>query len=356
MKLFFLMLFGLLVAGVTSIPVCANDNDDEVESKGNVLRTSNDEDWQLVPDSNGRLHMVDIKNVDPIVEPSFVAINDMIFRLWTRSNPNAGQVIQIHNNAELDSSNFNPALQTRFHCHGWGTGGPNMGSNIRVALLSQGDFNIFIADWGAGSNTLNYITARNRVNQVGAVVAQFVDWINLRGVPFSAITIIGSSLGAHVAGAAGKRTTRGRVHAVVGLDPAGPLFSLDQPTERMHHTDADYVESIITDAGRLGFEHPIGHANFYPNWGTQQPGCGDDFVGNCGHSIASHFLSASINPVHIFGAIRCRDLNDIRQRNCVVSGTSRRMGGEPIMDGPGIVGSVYLLHTHAEYPFAQGPR
>lgn len=154
-----------------------------------------EEDWQLVPDSDGKLHMVDTKCVDTGVEPLFDASNDMIFRLWTRSNPNAGQIIQINNDPQLDSSHFNPSLQTRFHCHGWGTGGPNMGSNIRVALLEQANFNIFIADWGAGSNTLNYITARNRVNEVGAVVAQFIDWINLRGVPFSAITVIGSSLG-----------------------------------------------------------------------------------------------------------------------------------------------------------------
>lgn len=71
---------------------------------------------------------------------------------------------------------------------------------------------------------------------------------------------------AQVAGAAGKKT-RGLVHAVVALDPAGPLFSLDDPSNRVHHTDAEYVESIITDGGRLGFEHPIGHANFYVNWG-----------------------------------------------------------------------------------------
>lgn len=154
-----------------------------------------EEDWQLVPDSNGKLHMVDIRSEDTVIEPSFVAINDMIFRLWTRLNPNAGQVIQIHNNAQLAASNFNPVLQTRFHCHGWGTGGPNMGSNIRLALFNQANFNMFIVDWGVGSNTLNYITARNRVNEVGAVVAQFVDWINVNGVPFSAITIIGSSLG-----------------------------------------------------------------------------------------------------------------------------------------------------------------
>lgn len=93
-----------------------------------------------------------------------------------------------------------------------------------------------MVDWGAGSNTANYITARNRVNQAGAVVAQFIDWINTRGTPFSAITIVGSSLGAHLGGAAGKRTTRGRVHAITALDPAGPLFSLDNPADRLHST------------------------------------------------------------------------------------------------------------------------
>lgn len=120
-----------------------------------------------------------------------------------------------------------------------------------------------------GSNTVNYIAARNRVNEVGAVIAQFIDWINVRGVPFSAIKIVGSSLGAHIAGAAGKRTSRGRIHAIAALDPAGPLFSLDNPAERLHSTDADYVESQVTDGGRLGFEHPIYHATFYPNWGKQ---------------------------------------------------------------------------------------
>lgn len=69
-----------------------------------------------------------------------------------------------------------------------------------------------------------------------------------------------------MAGAAGKRTVRGRVETIVGLDPAGPLFSLDDPLNRLHHTDANHVEAIITDAGRLGFMHPIASANFYPNW------------------------------------------------------------------------------------------
>lgn len=90
--------------------------------------------------------------------------------------------------------------------------------------------------------------------------------------------------------------------------------------------------------------------------GINQPGCGNDLVGQCGHVLVSQFFAASINPANVFGAIRCRNLDDIRQRNCVISGTSRRMGGEPIMDGAGIVGSVYFLTTDGTSPFAHGPR
>ncbi|XP_037050695.1 lipase member H-A-like [Bradysia coprophila] len=345
--------FALLVAAATSIPIYENGS---IKSNGTVIVSSNDEDWQLVPDTDGKLHLVDINNVDLAIEPLFNAFSDVVFHLWTRANPNQPQIVTINNNAQLDASHFSMQRQTRFHIHGWGAGGPTWGSVIRSALLANVDCNYFVVDWGAGSNTINYITARNRVNEVGHVLAQYIDWLNVRGLPFSAVTIVGSSLGAHVGGAAGKRTTRGRIHAIVGLDPAGPLFSLDNPADRLHSTDADYVESIVTDGGRLGFEHPFSHANFYPNWGTSQPGCGNDLVGQCGHFLVSDFYAASVNPRNIFGAIRCRDLNDIRQRNCVISGTSRRMGGEPLQDGPGIIGSVYFLTTDGVYPFAHGPR
>lgn len=201
-----------------------------------MLISSDQEDWQLVPDSNGKLHLVDINSVDLAMEPQFDAFNDILFHLWTRANPVSHQTIRIHNNAQLDASNFHPQRQTRFHTHGWSAGGPTWGERIRTAMLNRLDCNYILLDWSAGSHTINYLAARNRVNQVGAVLAQFIDWINTRGTPFSAITVTGSSLGAHVAGAAGKRTTRGRIHGIIGLDPAGPLFTLDLPAERLHAT------------------------------------------------------------------------------------------------------------------------
>lgn len=43
---------------------------------------------------------------------------------------------------------------------------------------------------------------------------------------------------AHIAGLVGKRVKRGKVQAIYGLDPAGPLFSIDDPDDRIAPTDA----------------------------------------------------------------------------------------------------------------------
>lgn len=63
---------------------------------------------------------------------------------------------------------------------------------------------------------------------------------------------------------------------IVGLDPAGPLFSLNKPQDRLDSTDAIYVETIQTSI--LGFHNPIGMVTFYPNGKRVQPGCGVDVV------------------------------------------------------------------------------
>ena len=64
--------------------------------------------------------------------------------------------------------------------------------------------------------------------------------------------------------------TRGTIQTIIGLDQAGPLFSVANENERMHHTDAVYTEGIITNGGTLGFMEPILDATFYPNGGRSQ--------------------------------------------------------------------------------------
>lgn len=97
-------------------------------------------------------------------------------------------------------------------------------------------------------------------------------------------------------------------------------------------------------------------ATFYPNWGSRQPGCEGEVGGACSHIIAAAFMVESINPARNFGAIRCQNFDAIRNRNCVASGPSRNMGGEPVLDGTSPPGAVYFLETNPTSPFSQGPR
>lgn len=64
------------------------------------------------------MHLVDINSFDMDAEPAFNAPTDVIFRIWTRQNTAAGQIVGLNNNAQLAASNFSPARQTRFHVHG----------------------------------------------------------------------------------------------------------------------------------------------------------------------------------------------------------------------------------------------
>lgn len=63
------------------------------------------------------------------------------------------------------------------------------------------DVNLIIVNWERFSHTLNYITARNSVEDTGVRVATLIDVIieNTK-VRLDDISLIGFSLGAHIAG------------------------------------------------------------------------------------------------------------------------------------------------------------
>nr|XP_054927968.1 hepatic triacylglycerol lipase-like [Dermacentor andersoni] len=101
------------------------------------------------------------------------------------------------------------------------------------------------------------------------------------------IHLIGFSLGAHAAGFCARHfhnATRKKVGRITGLDPAGPLF--ENTIVALSRKDAEFVDVIHTDSGilaelKLGIKAPIGHVDFYPNGGHDQPGCeGPTYVGS----------------------------------------------------------------------------
>uniref|UniRef100_A0A182QA29 Lipase domain-containing protein n=1 Tax=Anopheles farauti TaxID=69004 RepID=A0A182QA29_9DIPT len=156
-------------------------------------------------------------------------------------------------------------------------------SSVKDALLYANDVNIISIDWSDTAGLLDYILLRLRLDQVAISLARFIDFLhNTTELQLDDLHLIGHSLGAHLAGLSGKRVTSGRVGAILGLDPAGPLFSSNEPRTRLASTDAQYVEVIHTNGGTLGMYQPIGTADFYPNGGKHQPGCLPWIFGNMG--------------------------------------------------------------------------
>ncbi|XP_065073472.1 lipase member H-like [Ochlerotatus camptorhynchus] len=315
--------------------------------------------WQLVPSSDGHLHLVNINPYNlPEADASepelhFNPESDILFRLFTRGNPTQAQFLNINNPASITGSNFNPAHPTRFTIHGWNNDGSHwMNSGIRDELLAIGDFNVITVDWGVAANNPNYISARNAVGPAGFGVGRLIDrLIETTGVSVNNINVIGFSLGAHVAGNAGKHHG-GSINSIIALDPAGPLFSAGQ-ADAVSPQDGLYVETIMTNAGLLGINVPLGQANFYPNGGRTQPGCGIDISGGCAHDRAPEFFMESLRSSVPFQATRCASHNEILNGVCTPSGPNANMGGQPSNFGRGVNG-IYFLTTNNASPFARG--
>lgn len=143
--------------------------------------------------------------------------------------------------------------------------------------------------------------------------------------------------------------TRGRVQKIVALDPAGPLFSINSPNERVDSSDGEYVEVIHTNYHMLGFREPIGHADFYPNFGRVMPGCEDDITGQCSHSRSTMYYAESITDR--FTATECVSFDEIANQQCTPTGRTNILGGPVAKIG---LTGLFFLPTNAEAPFSQG--
>ena len=100
--------------------------------------------WNLMPDGDGQMHVIDAAPELQEAEPFFNAEVDTTFLLFTRSNPTTGQRIT-WTAASISGSNFNSAHSTRVLIHGFNSG-PSSGVNIAstASYLQRGDFNVIV--------------------------------------------------------------------------------------------------------------------------------------------------------------------------------------------------------------------
>lgn len=155
--------------------------------------------------------------------------------------------------------NWHPGRQTRIFVHGYYSDTDTL-NKYAEGYLNRGDFNFIAINWLKGAQTINYVKARHRVREVGEALARFIDYLVTLGLNLDELILVGHSLGSHVCGIAGKNIRWGKPLAIIGLDPALPLFRLKNVDHRLHHNDAKYVQIIHTSGGYLGVKHPIGHA------------------------------------------------------------------------------------------------
>ncbi|XP_055538359.1 pancreatic lipase-related protein 2-like isoform X1 [Wyeomyia smithii] len=305
--------------------------------------------WQITEDENGHKHLVD-GELFSSPEMLFNPEKDIRFLLYTRSTADSPQRIANNDYDSVMSSQFNPNNPTRIVIHGWG-GSQNslINLNIRNELFNQGQFNFIFVDWGAGNDPF-YPNSRRLVYPVGIATSNLIDYlVKVADLDRADVVVIGHSLGAHAAGNVGKGQL-GRLPTIIGLDPALPFFAGDV-IDRIKKTDAEHVEIIHTNGGVAGFLDPIGDADFYPNWGRIQPGCGPDVGGGCAHQRAVDYYVESIASSVGFNAVQCSSFQDIRRGICSATGETARMGGEPPNRGTAVRG-VYHLSTAGERPFA----
>ncbi|XP_071555190.1 pancreatic lipase-related protein 2 [Temnothorax nylanderi] len=208
------------------------------------------------------------------------------FFLYTRADRQNPEPLQYGDNSKsIVHSRFNVSKPLSVLIHGFKGSGSDVGAILGINfLLDIEDVNVIILDWtkGAGSSYGAAVANSELVGRQLALV--LLDAINL-GVDPVNIHVIGFSLGAHVAGCASELLKKRSLllGRITGLDPASPFFRhhlFRERARKLDATDARLVDVIHTDGSQdfmdgFGLLKPIGHIDFFPNGGRQQPGCTD---------------------------------------------------------------------------------
>ncbi|KAJ8664652.1 hypothetical protein QAD02_006314 [Eretmocerus hayati] len=205
------------------------------------------------------------------------------------SNRSERVTLQHGDSFSLEKADFDITRRTIFIVHGFlAHGQEEWIANLEQALFRWGNVNVFVVDWSQGADTWNYFKAALNTKTVGDQLATFISqiadqtrqWHGEKN--WGPLHLIGHSLGAHICGYAAKELDRRQagwpVHRITGLDPAQPCFRNSNTMLRLDREDAKFVDVIHTNARvlkklGLGLSYPIGHADFYPNGGSVQPGC-----------------------------------------------------------------------------------
>ncbi|RZF37937.1 hypothetical protein LSTR_LSTR005437 [Laodelphax striatellus] len=253
-----------------------------------------------------------------------------------------------------------PSVPIKVIIHGWmANHTTNWVQNMKTEYLKLAQpMNVILVNWGGLANDSRYFPAVLNTGLVGKRIAQFLNNLQAQGLAKGdMIHLIGHSLGSHIAGVAGYYF-KGKVSRITGLDPALPGYEIADAPEILDKDDAVLVDVIHTTAGTSGIFKPIGHADFYPNGGVNQPGC-DGFSPNitnyiesihCGHMRVCDLYIESIKNSRGFNSRQCNETATIplKPNDCKEETSTIKMGEHCSKSARGI----FILETNEKAPYS----
>jgi len=200
-------------------------------------------------------------------------MNNLLGSNFFNSDPEVS--FNIWDDGSIDpSGRINPEAPTYVIIHGWRNTGGNadndytpadwMADQAQALRQRESNANIILVDWEEDAGNILYYPSAAKTDDVGNQLATYLT--NSDADP-NQTTLIGHSLGAHVAGFAGSayhQSTGTSINQIVGLDPAGPTFEGQGVNDRLDPTDANRVVAFHTTIV-LGYNDRLGTLDVYAN-------------------------------------------------------------------------------------------
>ncbi|KAL7292966.1 hypothetical protein TKK_0013417 [Trichogramma kaykai] len=279
------------------------------------------------------------------------------FFLYTRETQQNGFLLDVTRKKSLSQSRFNNQHPTKIIIHGFG-GGRNLApsTDLRKAYFTRGNYNIIIVDYGSLVREPCLSQIQWGPDFCSRCIAQLVRYLrnHPRGVPADNIHVLGYSVGAHIAGLIANHLPDDKLGRITGLDPTIFFYMAGNRSRDLDHTDAHFVDVIHTGAGILGQWGPNGHADFYVNGGSSQPGCATTSLLqtlSCDHTKVTPYYIESITTKVGFWAAPCPNLFSYLIGLCDPNEDDYIPMGE---DTPHSARGIFYLSTNAHKPYARG--
>ncbi|CAH0559925.1 unnamed protein product [Brassicogethes aeneus] len=282
------------------------------------------------------------------------------FYLYTRRTQMNPEKLDTTKEESLYNSQFNRANPTKIVVHGFG-GGRNFSpsTDMREAYFYKGNYNIIIVDYGTLVREPCLKQMEWAPRFCAKCIAQLIRYLTQhpRGIRADDMHLIGYSVGAHISGLTANYLSPkydGKIGRITGLDPTIVFYMGRNSSRDLDTSDAHFVDILHTGAGILGQWGPNGHADFYINGGSSQPGCASDTIFKtlaCDHTKVTPYFIESVVTKKGFWAYPCPTLVSFMLGWCNPEPNEYVQMGEFLTHK---ARGVYYVSTNPDPPYSKG--